>query len=163
MKFYLKKKWYINKYTLQHIPIATEETPNHTALHAKRCIFQKNTIQHFQFFIQPSSNSSIISFFIFFTLYVNTLYICSISTSNYLSVNTKYEKHMIMYSIFLSLIALPSLVITLTSFNFQILRRLTFFFFAVCKKNPQQHTKKTKTGVHESVNAPGNFRSFLKN
>lgn len=82
------------------------------------CIFRKNTIQHFQFFIQPNSNCGIISFFSFIMLHVNTLYICSISTSDYLSVNTKYEKHMIMYSIFLSLIALPSLIITtLTSFE----------------------------------------------
>lgn len=32
MKFYFKKKMYINKYTLQYIPIAAEETPDHPVL-----------------------------------------------------------------------------------------------------------------------------------
>lgn len=42
MKFYFKKKWYINKYTLQHILIATEKTPDHPALlHVTTMYFSK--------------------------------------------------------------------------------------------------------------------------
>lgn len=88
----------------------------------QQCVFQENTIQHFQFFIQPSSNCSIISSFIFFTLYI-----CSIFTSSYVSVNTKCGKCMITYSIFLSLIALPSPIITtLTNFKKSINMQLIF-------------------------------------
>lgn len=58
------KKWYINKHPLQHIPVAAEEAPNDPALQLVR-VFQKNTIQHFQFSTQPTCNVGPLAFAVF--------------------------------------------------------------------------------------------------